>query len=317
MQCSTCGYTLPTGAMFCTNCGAKIYNQGSPESQSARPSEIEPTIPASSSFGVPPNAQPGQSAVPPTAYGGPSYNGPQQYSTEAPPPPPPYTYGTPSTPPGTYGTPPSYGAPYSPPPGSFVPPVQQPPTPRKGPGAGLIIGIVVLVLLIIVGGFFAIRAATGGSTTNTVTPTATSSSSTPTTSITPTPVVTPTTGGTTPSGATIDPAAAAIITKVQTSGAIDSNYYPTQVTSNFKVGQNVYVTFNLTSNGQSGYVEAKLYSDTTYVGNKILTAQSSFDHGYFTVTLNQASTGTTELYWCTQSDCSDAKLATYVTFNVA
>jgi hypothetical protein len=129
--------------------------------------------------------------------------------------------------------------------------------------------------------------------------------------------VTPTTGGTTPSGATIDPAAAAIVSKAQTSSAIDSNYNPTQVTSNFKTGQNVYVTFNLTTNGQSGYVEAKLYSGTTYSGNKILTVQPNFDHGYFTVTLNQPSTGTTELYWCMQSNCNDAKLATFVTFNVS
>ena len=89
------------------------------------------------------------------------------------------------------------------------------------------------------------------------------------------------------------------------------------MTSNFAVRQNVYVTFNLTTNGQSGYTEAKLYSDTTFVGNKILTIQSNFDHGYFTATLNQASTGTVELYWCTQSDCSDGKLATFVTFTVS
>jgi zinc ribbon protein len=312
MQCSTCGNSLPTGATFCTNCGAKVYSQGSPGSQPYG-SQVEPTIAASSSFDAPPNAQqPGQPPVPPTAYGSPSYNAPQQYSYEAPPPPPPpYNYGTPSTPPDTYGTPPSYGAPYAPPPGSFVPPVQQPPTPRKGPGVGLIIGIVVLVLLVVGGGFLAIRAATSGSKTNTVTPTATAAPSTPT------PVVTPTTGSTLPSGATIDPTAAAIITKAQTTSAIDSNYYPTQVTSNFTVSQNVYVTFNLATNGQSGYAEAKLYSNTSYVGKKILTVQSNFDHGYFTVTLNQAATGTVELYWCTQSDCSDAKLATFVTFNVA
>ncbi len=125
------------------------------------------------------------------------------------------------------------------------------------------------------------------------------------------------TGETIPSAAQIDPAAAAIITKPQTASAIDSNFNPTTVTSNFKIGQNVYVTFNLTTNGQSGYAEAKLFSNTTYVGNKILTIQSNYDHGYFTVTLNQASTGTVGLYWCTQSDCSDAKLATLVVFNAA
>ncbi len=311
MQCSTCGNSLPTGATFCTNCGAKIYSQGSPGSQPAG-SQVEPTILASPSYDAPPNAQPpSQPPAPSTAYGAPSYNAPQQYPYEAPPPPPPpYTYGTPPTPPGPYGAPPTYGTPYSPPPGSFVPPGQQPPARRKGPGVGLIIGIVVLLLVVVGGGILALRAATSGSKTNTSTPTVTTASPT-------TPAVTPTTQAQVPSGATIDPTAAAIVTKAQTSSAIDSNYYPTKVTSNFTVGQNVYVTFNLATNAQSGYTEAKLYSNTSYVGNKILTVQSNFDHGYFTVTLNQASTGTVELYWCTQSDCSDAKLATFVTFNVA
>jgi len=167
-------------------------------------------------------------------------------------------------------------------------------------------------------GFWRINsiAATSGSRTNTSTAT-TAPSSSPTTSTTPTPIVTPTTGETVPSAAQIDPAAAAIITKAQTASAIDSNDFPTTLTSNFTVGQTVYVTFNLTLNGQSGYVEAKFYGGTTYIGNKILMVQSAFDHGYFTFTFNRATTGNAEMYWCTKSDCSDAKLATLVTFNLA
>jgi hypothetical protein len=195
---------------------------------------------------------------------------PQQYSYETPPPPPPAN---------VYGaTPPSnpYGAPYMPPPGSFVPP-GQPPTPQKGPRVGLFIGIVVLLLLVVVGGVLAFNAVKGSSQANTNTPTATIASSAPT--ATPTPIVTSTSGGTSPSGAQIDPTAATIVTKAQTASAVDSNYYPTHLTSNFTVGQTVYVTFNLT--------------------------------------FNRATTGNAEMYWCTQSDCSNAKLATFVTFNVA
>jgi hypothetical protein len=310
MQCSTCGFMLPAGAPFCTNCGAKMYNQGNPGNQPAGSSQVEPTIAASSPYeATPMNPSPNQQAVPPTVYGAP-YGTPQQYSYEAPPPPPPAN---------AYGAqPPSnpYGAPYAAPPGSYVPPVQQPPTRPKGPNVGLIIGIIVLLLLVVSGGYLAIHAATSGSKTNTATPTATTAQSTPTTAITPTPIVTPTTGETVPTGALIDPAAAVIITKAQTASAIDSNDLPTTLTSSFNASQNVYVTFNLTTNGQSGYTEAKLFSNTTYVGNKILTIQSNFDHGYFTVTLNQAATGTVGLYWCTQSNCSDAKLATFVVFTV-
>ena len=314
MQCSTCGFTLPPGAAFCTNCGAKVYSQENAGNQSAGSLQVEPTIAASSPYEAPPmNQFSNQQAIPPTVYGSP-YNTPQQYSYEAPPPPPPAN---------VYGAPPSsnpYGAPYAAPPGSFVPPGQPPtpPTRRKGPVVGLIIGIVVFLLLVVVGGVLAFNAGKGGSKTNTVTPTATTAPSTPTTSsITPTPLVTPTTGGTSPSGAQIDPAAAAIITKAQTSSTIDSNYYPTQLTSNFNVGQAVYVTFNLTLSGQSGYVEVKFYADSTDATNKILTVQPAYDHGYFTLTYNQATTGTAELYWCTQSNCSDAKLATFVTYTVA
>ncbi|HWZ19724.1 MAG TPA: zinc ribbon domain-containing protein [Ktedonobacteraceae bacterium] len=317
MQCSTCGFSLPEGAAFCTNCGSKMYSQGNAGNQPAGTPQVEPTIAASSSYQTP-QANPfqNQQVVPPTVYGAP-YSTPQQYSNEAPPPPPPVNvYGTPP-PPNSYGTPYAQTPGYGQAPGSLVPPGQPPtpPTRRKGPGVGLIIGIIVLVLFIIGGGLLAIRAASGNSnnnTTNTVTPTATTAQATATT-----PAATPTSGTTTPSGAQIDPAAAAIITKAQTSSAIDSNDFPTHVTSNFAAGQNVYVTFNLTTNGQSGYAEAKLYSDTTSLGSKILTIQSNFDHGYFTATLNQAATGTVELYWCTQSDCSDAKLATFVMFTVS
>jgi len=129
--------------------------------------------------------------------------------------------------------------------------------------------------------------------------------------------VTPTTQSVSPSGTPIDPTAAVIVTNAQTASAIDNNYLPIKLTSNFAVGQTVYVTFRLSQNGQSGYVEAKLYGDNTYIGDKILTVQANFDRGYFNASLNKAATGAVELYWCTQADCSDAKLATFVTFKVS
>jgi zinc ribbon protein len=165
MQCSSCGYSLPAGAAFCTNCGAKMYGQGNPGSPPSGSSPVEPTIPVSSPYEATPiTPSSNQQAIPPTVYGAP-YSMPQQYSYEAPPPPPPAN---------VYGaTPPSnpYGASYVPPPGSFVPP-GQPPTPRQGPRVGLIIGIVVLLLLVIVGGVLALNAVKGSSQTNTNKPTA-------------------------------------------------------------------------------------------------------------------------------------------------
>jgi flagellar basal body-associated protein FliL len=325
MQCSSCGMALPTGAMFCTNCGVKVSNQGTPGTQPPESSQVNPTIPASPYYDPAQFASPSsQPATPPNAYGAPSYSTPQQYSYDAPPPPSAYgvspspnLYGTPPPPPpNSYvaSPPPSnpYGAPYAPPPGSFIPP-NQPPTRRQGPRIGLIIGIVVLLLLLIGGGILALRATHSGSQVNNNTATTTPSSATTSTSS----AVTPATQGVAPSGSPVDSTAAAIITHAQTASAIDSNYIPTKLTSDFTIGQTVYVTFHLTLNGQSGYAEAKLYSNTTYIGNKILAVQSGYDHGYFNAQLNQAATGIIELYWCTQSNCSDAKLATFVTFKVA
>lgn len=279
MQCRTCGVPLPSGAAFCTNCGtATPYNLSGQAIPEAQPAG-------------PSQYQPNNEPLP-------SYN-PAQF-----PPQPgqagiaPTVYGGPSYDAPTendYAPPPPppfnpYSAPYAPTPGSFIPPGQPPR--RQGPKVGLIIGIVAIVLLLVAGGIIAIFATRNSPNS-------------------------PTAAGVSPSGSPIDPTSATIISNAQTASAVDSNALPTNVTSNFSVRQTVYVTFNLHTNGQAGYAQAKLYGDTTYVGNKILAVQSGYDHGYFSLELNKAATGTVELYWCTQSDCSDAKLATIVTFHVS
>jgi zinc-ribbon domain len=281
MQCRTCGAPLPSGAAFCTNCGAATpYNlsgQVTPGAQPAAPSQVQPNNQPPSSYNpaqVPP--QPGQAGIAPTVYGRPSYGAPTEKDYTPPPPPPPNLY----------------GAPYAPTPGSFIPPGQ--PSRRQGPKVGLIIGIVAIVLLLVAGGIIAIFATRN----NPNSPTSTAA-------------------GVSPSGSPVDPTSATIISNAQTASAVDSNSLPTNATSNFSVRQTVYVTFHLNTNGQAGYVQAKLYSDTTYVGDKMLMVQSSYDHGYFSLELNTAATGIVELYWCAQSNCSDAKLATVVTFHVS
>ena len=313
MQCRSCGTPLPSGAAFCTNCGAATpYNISG--AQPAGPPQYQPIDPSSPSYNSPQAQATPQSGIAPGVYGAPSYGMPQEQAYGTPPPNP---YGTPVSP-GAYAAPPPpptpYGGQYAPAPGSFIPPPDQPPR-RQGPNVGLIIGIVALVVLLVAGGIIALLATRNNPQTNTNRPTATTTSS----SITPTTqAVTPTAQqGVSPSGSPVDPTSAAIITNPQTASAVDSNSLPTSVTSNFSKGQTVYVTFHLNTNKQAGYVQAKLYSNTTYIGDKILTVQSSYDHGYFSVQLNTAATGTVELYWCTQSNCSDAKLADVVTFTVS
>lgn len=196
-------------------------------------------------------------------------------------------------------------------------PPAQPPR-KKGPNVGLIIGIVVLLLLLIGGGVLALKGLNHpGGQTNTNTPT---TGTTATTGTTPTQGVTPTAttnNQTSPSGSPVDPGAAAIISNIQTTSAIDSNYLPTSVTNQFKAGDTVYVTYHLNLT-QSGYVEAKVYLDGVLGAQKSLAVTvGKFDHGYFGIPYKQAGSGTFELYWCLQSDCSDEQLAGVATFTVS
>ncbi len=323
MQCSRCGAPIQQGMTFCPNCGTPYApNPGAPGSSP----QYDRTV----------------AAPPPFNAGGQPYQPPSNQQPTPPPAGQPYTgYGTPPANPyapqspnaydaqGGYGTPPPppmlYNAPYAPPPGSFQPLAPQQPPQKKGPNVGLIIGIAALILVLIGGGFLAVKAFSHpngqtGSSTPTPGVTATSGGNTPavtaTTAVTPT--STPATNQTaSPSGSPIDTTAASIITNVQTTSSIDSNYFPTHLTNQFSVGSVVYVTFHLTLT-QSGYVEAKVYEDNVYAtqGSLAVTV-GKYDHGYFHVTYTRASAGAFELYWCTQSNCSDAALAAVATFTVS
>jgi hypothetical protein len=141
--------------------------------------------------------------------------------------------------------------------------------------------------------------------------------STPTVAPTPTPSP-QATQATAPSGLPIVPSAAAIITDPKMASGIDKNDYPTNLTNTFGIHKDIYVTYKLNLNGQTGYATAKWYADGKYAfTSKVLQLNDpTFDHGYFAATYNIATTGTVELYWCTKSDCSDAQLANVVNFTV-
>lgn len=243
--------------------------------------------------------------IPPTQYAGPSsydqgqqvYNAGQAYAPQAPasnetpggygtPPPAPNAYNAQSP----YGTPPPppnlYGAPYAPPSDAFMSQAQQPR--KKGPRVGLIIGIAVLLLVLIGGGVLALKGLNH------------SGDQTPG-----------------PSGSPVDSGAASVITNLQTASGIDANLLPTNVTNQFKVGDVVYVTYNLHLT-QSGYVQARVYLNGVYgTQTSLAVTVGKYDHGYFDYSYKQAGTGAFELYWCLQSNCSDAKLAAFATFTVA
>lgn len=348
MQCRKCGTNIEPGMAFCPECGTPVNPGGATPYQQpvANQSSYDPTVaaPQSGSYeptvAAPPPYVPGQSFPPPGGQSpapSSSFSAPTQYggpSSYAPPPPPPaspgsyggapaYGAGTPPAPysgaqQGTYGTPPppTYSSPYGPPPGTFAPQGPQGQPPRRGPNVGLIIGIIVLLLILLGGGgFLALRALNnkGGQTSTTPTP------GTTTTGNTPAPGTTPSTStnNPSPSGSPIDPTASQIITNIKTASGIDSNLLPTNQTDQFNAGDTVYVTYNL-SLSQSGFVEAKVYADNTFVTKTSLAVtKGQVDHGYFKITFNKAAAGAFELYWCTQSDCSDEALGGVATFTVS
>jgi hypothetical protein len=116
----------------------------------------------------------------------------------------------------------------------------------------------------------------------------------------------------------VNPRVDGIIIDTLMSSAVDNDSLPTGPTTTFKVGQTVYVTFRIDAEAPDGYVKGKWYTN----GHLISTSQnplamSGDDAGYLSTQYLSAGQGSVELYWCTQSDCSDAKLAAVVNFTVA
>ena len=339
MKCTTCGANLPQGATSCPLCGTptpyNVAGSGSspqydptvvaPQPQYGMPpssgqSPIDPTIAASPYGGTPPS----------TAYGSPAYG--------APPPPQgqnPYEvnannpYNSPTIP--QYGMPPGQQSAYGAPPmqGGYAPPQQVPgpggygysPPPKRRSRVGLIVAIVLIVVLLACVGVsvFIYEAAKTGisAVTATVTAAVSTETSIPTTTDT-----TPTTSTSTssPSGQTVDPTAAGIITNLQMASSVDTNTaVATKLATTFTPQQTVYATVSLNMGGQTGYAQAKWYGNGSLIRTSVVLNinNASDTNAYFYFSYGSATQGAVEIYWCTQSDCSDAKLAATTTFTVS
>ena len=198
---------------------------------------------------------------------------------------------------------PNYGYPqgqaqggYPPVPGSYV---VAPAVPKKRSRIGLIIGIIGGVLLLACVGI--VLLVPKGTTTGTSGGT--------------TPAATPTIK--TPSGQAIVPAAAAIVSNAKTTSAVDADYNPTSPTTTFKAGDKVYVTFNIQSGDNDGYVQTKWYLDGKVGDTKIFHHTHGHNVAVSSISYPDATTQAgAELYWCTKADCSDAQLAQAVRFTV-
>ena len=319
MKCSSCGSNLPAGAAVCPVCGVPT-----PYNVSGGPQQYQPTVP-SSPYGSPqpsndptyissPYGAPSQQPIPPTSYGSQPYDPSQQNPYGSAPANP---YGAPANPYGSAMPQDPYSAPAMQPqgyPGGFPAPGQPP---KRKSRVGLIIGIIVgvLVLICAVLGFVIYSAVNKvGSTVNT-TLTATAATVTAASQTTPTSTQ-PSSAA--PSGSPVVPAAAAILNSLKMASAIDNNYNPTTLSTTFTTNQKVYVTYSINTGGQTGYALSKWYLNGKLDSMSTpLKIQANFDHGFFRNTgFAAAGNGAVELYWCTQSDCSDAQLASFTTFTV-
>jgi hypothetical protein len=302
MNCTSCGANLPAGAANCPVCGTPT-----PYNVSAPAGSYDPTVVASP-YGTPPppSGTPPYSA--PTGYGTPPYGAPNPADPYGNPSPNPYE-------PNAYAPPPPVQQQPVYTPGQFAPQMQGP-QPKPKSRLPLILGIVGGVLLLLCIGACALFYTIGKNASNTTT-TGTATTTTDTTpAATVTTNTTPASSTTGPSGQTVVPAAAAIITNVQTTSAIDNNYHPTNPTTTFNVKQTVYVTFNLKL-PQPGYAEVKWYVDGSFGKSKILSLQDvNYTDAYFSETYLRPSNGSAELYWCTKADCSDAQLAAVANFTI-
>jgi hypothetical protein len=298
MQCQTCRDELPVGVAFCPNCGT-------PAPVPPFPSQgVAPTVLASS----PNQPLPGEPAnpyapPPPTNYGG-----------NVPPPPPPGSYApqpTPYDPSSPYGTPGSqfpYGAQQSAPygaPGTYLPPQQFVPQPPQKKSNSYIIALVVgLVVVVIIGGIIAavVSASHNGSNT--------AASASPTAVAT-----TPASTGGVPNASQVDSTAASMIINHQVSSGVDSNNQPIDSQTTFNTGATIYVTFETA--GQDGYILAKWYIGSQHAFDSDLLHDTSGNTiGYVSGYFNISGSAVIGLYWCTQSDCSDAALAQVATATV-
>ncbi|HEU5374580.1 MAG TPA: hypothetical protein VFV38_04000 [Ktedonobacteraceae bacterium] len=99
-------------------------------------------------------------------------------------------------------------------------------------------------------------------------------------------------------------------------GVDKTSMQPQQPTSSFKVGTNMYVVFQLHPPGQGGAV-----CSYWYLNGKQITSYPfkihAFSHASYTYAIyNNAGPAYVELYWASDTNCSDKVLAQHVDFTV-
>ncbi len=200
----------------------------------------------------------------------------------------------------------------------FAPGPPQQGTPPRNP-LNTKVGFVVAGLCILAGGmllifvyFLAIGlpGSNSNNTNNTTTATSTSNVSTPTTTTAPT--ATAALSPTTP----VYPGQQ-YIDNAQMANSVDPNsLQPTQLTTTFKIGQKIYVTFHVHPPGHSGVVCLVWYLNNQQVTNFNLPVSANSKYSYAYSIYGRSGTAYVELYWASTTQCADQVLAQHVDFTV-
>ena len=107
------------------------------------------------------------------------------------------------------------------------------------------------------------------------------------------------------------------VNNAQTSAAVDQNtLQPSQPTTTFKTGQNIYISFQVHPNGQAGAVCIIWYLNSKPVTNFSLPVSATSKHSYAYAIYGGAGPAYVELYWASSTQCSDKVLAQHVDFTV-
>jgi hypothetical protein len=96
------------------------------------------------------------------------------------------------------------------------------------------------------------------------------------------------------------------IDNVQLARSVDSKDLPVQVTTNFKVNQRMYVTFDIHTGGYGGTICLLWFLNTKQFSNFPLPVGPTVPNGYSYTNMPPFSgTGYVELYWGHIPSCSD------------
>ena len=190
-------------------------------------------------------------------------------------------------------------------------------TPPSGPGntkLGFIVaGLCILAAsLILISVYFSATDLPGGNSSNSAT---TTSASTPNIS-TSTPTSAPTATAIPSQTATSHPGQQ-YIDNAQMSAAVDANtLQPSQFTTTFKTGQNIYVSFQVHPNGHAGAVCLIWYLTSKQIIKFSLHVSAASKYSYAYAIYGGSGSAYVELYWASSTQCSDKVLAQHVAFTV-